>query len=141
MAAPFGTRMRAARLERGITQKALAEAGGITPASLNLLEKGRNKMVRADVAIRMADAMNVSVRWMVTGEGPTEARDVDYAILGRIIRFLDQGTTELDIPLSPEKRGAVIAALYQLAVDPDSVSEDDNIFGLARAVSSSSTSQ
>jgi transcriptional regulator with XRE-family HTH domain len=130
--------MRAARLERGITQKALAEAGGITPASLNLLEKGRNKMVRADVAIRMADEMNVSVRWMVTGQGPIEARNVDHRILGRIMRFLDQGAEQLEMDLSPEKKAAVIAALYQLAVDPDSVSADDSIFGLSNAVVSSS---
>ena len=141
MSEPFGKRLRAARLERGITQKALAESGGITPASLNLLEKGRNKMVRADVAIRMADEMNVSVRWMVTGQGPEEARNVDYQILGRILRFLDQGSDELDMELSPEKKAAVCAALYQLAVDPDSVHEDDNIFGLSKAVATSARGQ
>jgi transcriptional regulator with XRE-family HTH domain len=138
---PFGKRLRAARLERGITQKALAEFGGITPASLNLLEKGRNKMVRADVAIRMADAMNVSVRWLVLGDGPAESRDVDYKILGRILRFLDQGSADLEIGLSPEKKGAVVAALYQLAMDPDSVPENDRMFGLSTAVASSSRGQ
>lgn len=141
MSEPFGTRLRAARLERGITQKALAESGGITPASLNLLEKGRNKMVRADVAIRMADAMNVSVRWMVTGVGPSESRDVDYKILGRILRFLDEGADQLDIELTPEKKAAVTAALYQLAMDPESLPEEDNILGLSIAVASSSRGQ
>ena len=98
-------------------------------------------MVRADVAIRMADEMNLSVRWMVTGQGPVEARNVDHQILGRIMRFLEQGAEQLDMDLSAEKKAAVIAALYQLAVDPDSVSVDDNIFGLSNAVVSSARGQ
>jgi transcriptional regulator with XRE-family HTH domain len=124
MTEPFGTRLRAARLERGITQKALAELGGITPASLNLLEKGRNKMVRADVAIRMADAMGVSTRWMVLGDGRPEIQNLDSELLVRVIRFCDKGVDELALDLGIDQRAELIAMLYKMALDPDSAGDE-----------------
>ena len=38
---PFGERMRELRRERGVTQKEMAQALGVTPAYLSALEHGR----------------------------------------------------------------------------------------------------
>jgi transcriptional regulator with XRE-family HTH domain len=57
------------RARRGCNAE-LARACGIKEASISQLLSGDSKSMRADTAIRAARWLNVSVVWLVLGEGP-----------------------------------------------------------------------
>lgn len=59
----------------------LSRETGIAPSTLSGYRKG--SIPSADVALRLADAMGVEVRWLVSGEGPQEPAE----------KFADQYTT------------------------------------------------
>lgn len=56
---PFGTALRNLRAERGMTQKALAQALGVTPAYLSALEHGRRGLPRFELLQRIAGHFNI----------------------------------------------------------------------------------
>jgi predicted transcriptional regulator/transcriptional regulator with XRE-family HTH domain len=60
-AGSFGSRIRRFRLERGLTQAALAQRLGISASYLNLLEHGRRK-VSAELLVRIARALSLELR-------------------------------------------------------------------------------
>lgn len=67
-------RLRQAREEFGqkrghpMTQGELAKLVGCSRQFLNNLETGHSKELGADLAICIADALNVSIRWLVRGD-------------------------------------------------------------------------
>lgn len=56
---PFGQALRDMRRQRGITQKVLAEAIGVTPAYLSALEHGRRGRPTFELLQRIAGYFNV----------------------------------------------------------------------------------
>lgn len=67
-------RIRSARIEAGIDEPAeLARRAGVKPAAAYQWESGDIKSLKAETAIALADALNVSVRWLVTGKGKPSA--------------------------------------------------------------------
>jgi DNA-binding XRE family transcriptional regulator len=52
----FGEKVRGYRKELGITQKALAEAAGITPTYFNRMEKGNRKIPRVETVLALVTA-------------------------------------------------------------------------------------
>ncbi|WP_117194622.1 helix-turn-helix domain-containing protein [Rhizobium terrae] len=56
---PFGHAMRELRRRKGVTQKALAEAIGVTPAYLSALEHGRRGRPTFELLQRIAGYFNV----------------------------------------------------------------------------------
>ncbi len=56
---PFGQAMRELRRQKGITQRALAEAIGVTPAYLSALEHGKRGRPTFELLQRIAGFFNV----------------------------------------------------------------------------------
>ncbi len=66
--APVGTRIRAARLARGMTQAMLAEAVGVTRSAVAQWETDRAGQVRGNLT-RIASVLGVSVQFLLEGHG------------------------------------------------------------------------
>lgn len=69
-----GARIKAARDKRGLTQQQLADAIGAKQNEVSRWEAGSTP--RADTAVKLADALEVRERWLITGEGPMERAEV-----------------------------------------------------------------
>lgn len=69
----IGMRMRSRRLNLALTQESLASRCGSKQADISRWERGEEPSASRVPAI--ADALGVSVRWLLTGEdtGPSEA--------------------------------------------------------------------
>lgn len=67
----LGARIRALRLERGWTQEDLAREAGVKRAWLSLVEQGiRRKNLNLEYMERVARALGVDLRYLITGYGP-----------------------------------------------------------------------
>lgn len=62
-------RIKAARTRAHLTQADLARLTGQSRAAISLWENGSTKTLNAESAIRAADALNVSIRWLIHGSG------------------------------------------------------------------------
>jgi len=68
----LGTRLREAREARGLTREALREIIGSAGGAITRWERGY-RAPTADYVSRLARALGVTERWLVTGEGSREA--------------------------------------------------------------------
>ena len=64
----LGTAIRAARLERNLSQEALADAAGIDRSHMGKIERGERNVSVLNVA-RVATALNVTVASLMTSAG------------------------------------------------------------------------
>lgn len=62
-----GERIRALRKEKGLTQEQLADLTGVSLMSIRRYEKG-NKKYQADILEKIAEALDVDVNFLLTGE-------------------------------------------------------------------------
>ncbi len=67
--ASFGIRLRRKRLEKGLNQKALAEAVGVTNAAVSKWESNGATAISAVVALKLSQRLNVNPFWLVLGQG------------------------------------------------------------------------
>jgi len=61
-----GSKLRAIRSLRGVTQAQLASAAGVSPTAIAEYETGKRDL-RADTIRKLCEAMNVQVRYIVDG--------------------------------------------------------------------------
>lgn len=59
----FGEKVRGYRKDWGITQKALAEAAGLTPTYYNRMEKGNRKIPKVETVLALVAALHRVVRF------------------------------------------------------------------------------
>ena len=77
---PFGERLKNARMERGMTQKELAELIGISPNVLSKYENGK-LIPSGDVLIRLSTVLGESINMMMCGfEDPNRTREPEPLI-------------------------------------------------------------
>lgn len=72
---PLGERLKAARIERGLSQEKLGLAVGITKATVSQIEDGSIK--RTTHVVRLAEVLGVSPKWLESGEGSMDAGRLD----------------------------------------------------------------
>jgi transcriptional regulator with XRE-family HTH domain len=65
----FGERLRAARERRRLTKAEFARLAGVSGPGAQLWETGRMTFPRADTLVRLAEILEVDLRWLITGEG------------------------------------------------------------------------
>lgn len=72
----FWTRLQEAMELRGLNLSQLADAAGIKYHTLHSAKQRRQSKPKLDQATMLAEALEVQLRWLMTGEGsPTEAGD------------------------------------------------------------------
>lgn len=71
----FGARLAWWRRARGFQrQGTLADVIGIKQSSLSDLENGQSNNPSADTLLKLADALNLRPRYLLSGEGPAEGQ-------------------------------------------------------------------
>jgi predicted transcriptional regulator/transcriptional regulator with XRE-family HTH domain len=105
----FGSRIRRARLERGLTQASLAERIGISASYLNLLEHGRRR-VSAELLVRIAGALDLDLRALGPGGDAELLPDLVEAFGDALFddRPVPRGELEALVGEAPEVARAVI---------------------------------
>lgn len=72
----LATRLTEALNEAGISQSDLARACGVTSASVSDWINGKTKTIRPQYLSKAAQALNVSIAWLATGEGSKQSSSV-----------------------------------------------------------------
>lgn len=70
----FSSRLRYARELRGFKRSALCEAAGLSPSHVRYLERIGKFGAREPTARALSAALNVSLAWLVLGEGDPPTR-------------------------------------------------------------------
>jgi len=70
----LGLRIKARRIELGWTQDELAGKAGCTKGAVSQWETGDVKNLKLARLLRVADALDVEVRWLIAGEGDKKRR-------------------------------------------------------------------
>lgn len=76
----FGDRLRAEIEYSGMLQKELASKAGIKKRALDMYIGAQKSMPPADVAVRLAKALGVTVEYLVEGRNSSPAEDVDIKL-------------------------------------------------------------
>ena len=71
----FADRLREEIEYIGISQRELAEKAGIKKRALDMYLGYRESMPAVDVAVKLAEVLNVSVEYLVTGKTPMHKRE------------------------------------------------------------------
>ncbi|WP_114913631.1 helix-turn-helix domain-containing protein [Acidibrevibacterium fodinaquatile] len=101
-----GARLRAARLERGLTQDALAAELGVSRSAVAQWETDRAGQIRGNL-LRIAEVLGVSLEYLLHGDdkrAPAQAATGDELALLRLYR-----------ELSPEDRAMLLTTARRLA--------------------------
>lgn len=109
----FGDRVREARKKRGMTQKQLAAASGLSQTTISDIERGRNAS-SADI-VALARAVGVSAEWLADGRGPRTlltpdlppAEGVNAAALATAQVGHEGGTLLTGLSPAPDRKGRV----------------------------------
>lgn len=68
----FGGRLRETRKARGLRGVQLAAKSGVDGTTISRYERGERLSPEADKVTKLAKALEVNERWLLTGEGPRE---------------------------------------------------------------------
>lgn len=104
----MGERVRQRRAELGLTQAQLAEKVGVSQVAIKKIEQGGGSKFR----LELAKALDVSMEWLSTGDGPKIAKNTgywpfSYARLEEYEQLPPLKKTELDIRVSEFIAGAL----------------------------------
>ena len=107
----LGARIAALRRAAGWNQAELAQRLGISPSAVGMYEQGRREP-SADMLVRLARVLEVSVDYLLTGQlGEEETGELESMLRGRITsadRRLEQRT---DRPFSRQELAVLFAAM------------------------------
>lgn len=114
----FGARVRQLREERGWSQAELAEhLPNVKQQSVDQLERG--KVGRPRFLPELAEVLNTTVHWLLTGEGERKQATVadaavDADLLRDVMIAVESAVAHSKADLSQEERAKLMAALYEL---------------------------
>lgn len=75
----IGTRIKEARLRKGITLKELGEEIGISESNMQKHETGNIKGLNTERLMKIANALNVNAAWLMGWEPEQERRFVEVS--------------------------------------------------------------
>ena len=91
----LGARVKDLRKQGNLTQKELAKEVGITPQQLNKYESGLN-LPPADMLAKLAQSLDVTVDYLVTGTKPNNQPLTNTRLLNRFRALDDMGAEDLE---------------------------------------------
>lgn len=96
-------RIREARHNAGLTIHQVAEKLGVTPSAIAQYESGRSGL-QLERAIKLAEILNVSLQWLVSGEGVTPTAAKDPRFYAPVVNKVQAGmwTDVISPPALPE---------------------------------------
>ena len=116
-AATFGDRLAAAREARGMTQKVLARRMGV---ALKTVEGWENDMrePRANKLQMMSGLLDVSMSWLLTGEGFGVGADLEPETPELAELLAEMRALRTDMQRGAERIGILEKRLKQIVVQP-----------------------
>ncbi|MEO7095055.1 MAG: helix-turn-helix transcriptional regulator, partial [Polyangiales bacterium] len=112
--ASIGSRLRALRLERHLTQADVAKRLGVSPAYLNLIEKG-HRSAQLPLLWRALEIFGVEVEPFMASLGETRVDEGLAKLLEEpLLRSLDVDERDLQAMSAEPKTATTIAALFNL---------------------------
>lgn len=81
----LATFVRRERDSRGLTQKGLASAAGVTQAAISDIERGQTKLPNADIRRRLAQALGVSHVDLLIAAGELTADELEAAGVAGVV--------------------------------------------------------
>ena len=81
----FGKRLKAFRHKRGLSQDRLAQRAGITRVAILQVENGRRAYLNLPSAVKVADALGITLDELVRGDRLLRADDVETETLAAAI--------------------------------------------------------
>ncbi|MHA6289585.1 helix-turn-helix domain-containing protein [Maricaulis sp. CAU 1757] len=119
-----GARLRRLRRERGLTQGEAAEALGLSPSYLNLLERNQ-RPVTARVLLALADAFDVDVRAFASEDDRQLLADLTDAASDPVLAGLQLDRTELrDLADAQPRAAEALTRLFQAWRDLNATTAD-----------------
>ncbi|MFH8366984.1 helix-turn-helix domain-containing protein [Streptomyces sp. NPDC018031] len=106
----FGDRLREIRKRRGLTQRALADAAGVSVSTIRVLEQGEHSAPRMETARRLAVALGVPTMRLVS-QPRAQSADTDTTDLWEPVRRALLAPTAADAPQEPPTVTGVGAAV------------------------------
>lgn len=79
----IGYRIQAARQMLGLTRTELTKLAGISGGLLTNIEQGRNTP-RVDTIAKIAEALHVSINWLIYGNHPPKA---DRELMAKLVLY------------------------------------------------------
>ena len=112
--ASIGARLRALRLERNLTQSEVAKSLGVSPAYLNLIEKGR-RAAQLPLVWKALEIFAVEVEPFMASLGETRIDEGLAKLLEEpLLRSLDVDERDLQAMSAEPKIASTIATLFNL---------------------------
>ena len=124
----FGDRIKQRRAELGITQHELAKRAEIAGGTMSSYESSR-KMPPADVALRLAKALDVTVEWLL-GEGSDIPLNTRADIVRLLLAVEQHIALQMDYEKTTDKFGNCRATIF---VRDDELAEFAERFGRIRS--------
>ena len=109
----------------------LANSAGVSPSLIGKYLSGKTDPTRKKL-IALADAANVNIEWLATGNGPMrkgEKEIIDLELLGLIIAWLDYHEETTNEKISSTKKSIIIIYTYVQNLNAD-MSSDQARFAL-----------
>ena len=110
-----------ARTSRGLTLRQLAERTGLHPSVLSRIETGKREVTLRE-AVRLAQALHVSLEWIVTGKKmPGSALSEIAEELwdqGRLLKRLENGLVVFDVDQALAKTAVPKKAAFRKTKRP-----------------------
>ena len=113
----FGERLVTERQRLGLSARAMAQAGGVSPASQSFYESS-DRVPDARYLSAIED-VGVDVRFILLGERTTEQvrRLFDWELLGEIYVTVDEWLVEQGLALPPKKKMQLVKILFEHMAD------------------------
>lgn len=101
--ANIGSRLRKARLEKGLSQKDLAEKLGLSANSV-ISDFERNKLYpRLETLLKMADVLDVDLHWLITGDHSPSVAEIYNLLSPFIWTYINNRTEDVNNLRSKKK--------------------------------------
>ncbi|MEA3643586.1 MAG: helix-turn-helix transcriptional regulator [Lamprobacter sp.] len=107
----------------GMSTLAFAKKCGISESSFRKYLTG-GSVPGADKLLEMAQTAGVSLTWLASGEGRRDGVEerLDVATLRSVIAGVEAGLQEIGGTMAPEKKAELIALLYEMHCNGESIS-------------------
>ncbi|MEA3643658.1 MAG: helix-turn-helix domain-containing protein [Lamprobacter sp.] len=119
-----GFPQRLAEIKGGMSTLGFAQKCGISESIFRKYLAGTS-VPGADKLVEIAQTAQVSLSWLATGEGRRDGVEdrLDLAMLRSVIAGVEADLEEIGGSMAPEKKAELIALLYEMACNGESISE------------------
>lgn len=119
-----GFPQRLAEIKGGMSTLGFAQKCGISESIFRKYLSGTS-VPGADKLVEIAQTAQVSLSWLATGEGRRDGVEdtLDLATLRAVIAGVEEGLKEIGGSMASDKKAELIALLYEMACNGESISE------------------